>query len=250
MTTIPGHATRSALTACVQSSRPFVRLVWSIPPNPLRHDDLHFGLQPTAGAKMIEIEPRPASVEEIMLVHPRRHVERVRVRSEYGGLLDSGDTAVGPGSYEAALLAAGACLRCVDGVLDGEFKRAFVAVRPPGHHAEPNAAMGFCLFSNTAIAARHAQRNRGVGRIAIVDFDVHHGNGTQAEFQTDPSVLFISLHEDPHTLFPHSGYAWEIGGRPRQGLHPELADGAAQQRCGLLEGNAREGAAPAPQFRA
>jgi len=84
-------------------------------------------------------------------------------------------------------------------------------VRPPGHHAEPERPMGFCMFSNVAMAARHLQRRHGVRRVAIVDFDVHHGNGTQAAYESDPSVLFISLHQDPRTLYPGSGYAWETG---------------------------------------
>jgi acetoin utilization deacetylase AcuC-like enzyme len=93
----------------------------------------------------------------------------------------------------------------------GEVRRAFAAGRPPGHHAEPERAMGFCLFSNIAIGARHLQRAHGVGRVAIVDFDVHHGNGTQACFYDDPSVLFISLHQHPRTCYPGSGHDWETG---------------------------------------
>jgi acetoin utilization deacetylase AcuC-like enzyme len=95
--------------------------------------------------------------------------------------------------------------------MSGKVRRAFAGIRPPGHHAEPNAAMGFCLFCNIAIAARYLQRQHGLGKIAIVDFDVHHGTGTQAAFETDPSVLFISLHQDPRTCYPGTGYADEVG---------------------------------------
>ncbi|HEY8668226.1 MAG TPA: histone deacetylase, partial [Tepidisphaeraceae bacterium] len=102
-------------------------------------------------------------------------------------------------------------LRCCDAVMAGEVRRAFAAVRPPGHHAEPDRAMGFCLFGNVAIAARYLQQRHGLGRIGIVDFDVHHGNGTQAAFEDDPSVLFISMHQHPATLWPRSGHDWEIG---------------------------------------
>jgi acetoin utilization deacetylase AcuC-like enzyme len=102
--------------------------------------------------------------------------------------------------------------------MTGEVRRAFAAVRPPGHHAEPNAAMGFCVFSNVAIATKYAVQKYGLKRVAIVDFDVHHGNGTQAVFQTDPSVLFISMHEDPHTLFPGTGFKWEIGSAEGKGF--------------------------------
>jgi acetoin utilization deacetylase AcuC-like enzyme len=102
--------------------------------------------------------------------------------------------------------------------MSGRVARAFAAVRPPGHHAEPDRAMGFCLFANISIAARYLQRARGVGKIAIVDFDVHHGNGTQAVFESDPSVLFISLHQDPRTCYPGTGYAAEMGTGPGSGF--------------------------------
>lgn len=180
-------------------------------PNPLSSEDLHFDLHLKDPPRLVEIRPRPAEVADILRVHPQRHVDRVRIRCQTGGQLDNGDTVVGHESYEIAMLAAGACLTCVDAVMKGEVARAFAAVRPPGHHAEPNASMGFCLFSNVAIAAKYAQERYRLNRIAIVDFDVHHGNGTQAAFQSDASVLFISVHEDPHLLYPGTGYDWEIG---------------------------------------
>jgi acetoin utilization deacetylase AcuC-like enzyme len=111
----------------------------------------------------------------------------------------------------ALTLAVGSALECCKAVVDRRVKRAFAALRPPCHHAEPDRPMGFCLFSNIAIAARYLQRAAGVGRIAIVDFDVHHGNGTQAAFEDDPTVLFISLHQDPRTCYPGSGYDTEVG---------------------------------------
>jgi acetoin utilization deacetylase AcuC-like enzyme len=95
--------------------------------------------------------------------------------------------------------------------MSGTAKRAFAAVRPPGHHAEPNRPMGFCLFANISIAARYLQQQHGVERVAIVDFDVHHGNGTQAVFEADPSVLFVSLHQSPQTCYPGTGFEWENG---------------------------------------
>jgi acetoin utilization deacetylase AcuC-like enzyme len=125
--------------------------------------------------------------------------------------LDQGDTPVSPRSFEIALLSCGAVLSCCDAVIDGSVRRAFAAVRPPGHHAEPDRSMGFCLFGNVAIAARYLQRRHGVGHVAIVDFDVHHGNGTQAAFEDDPSVLFISIHQHPSTCYPGSGHDWEVG---------------------------------------
>lgn len=186
--------------------------------NPLASEDMHFGISVADPPQLVEIEPYPATAEQLAMVHAPRHVERVRLRCHYGGLLDAGDTVTCPASYEIALLAAGAGLRCVDAVMTGEVRRAFAAVRPPGHHAEPNASMGFCLFNNVALAARHAQRQYGLKRVAIVDFDVHHGNGTQAIFQTDPTVLLASIHEDPNLLFPHTGFDWEIGAGAGRGF--------------------------------
>ena len=156
--------------------------------------------------------PEPADDEALLRVHTAEHIRRIeRVCAAGGGVLDLGDTPVGAASCAVARRAAGAVLRCCDAVMGGQVRRAFAAVRPPGHHAEPDRAMGFCLFSSVAVGARHLQRRHGVGRVAIVDFDVHHGNGTQAAFEDDPTVLFISLHQDPRTLYPGSGHAWEKG---------------------------------------
>jgi len=119
------------------------------------------------------------------------------------------DTVLAPGSAEAALRAAGAGIAAVDAVMHGEVRRVFCAVRPPGHHATPSAAMGFCLFNNVAVAAAHACDKHGLSRVAVVDFDVHHGNGTQAIFDTDPRVMYLSSHQMP--LYPDTGYANERG---------------------------------------
>jgi acetoin utilization deacetylase AcuC-like enzyme len=142
------------------------------------------------------LRPRPATVDEICRVHERAYVERVAELSRgHGG--DMGEEAiVGNGSYEIALLAAGGVICAVDAVLDGVADNAYALVRPPGHHALPAKGMGFCLFGNVAVAVRHAQAARGVGRVAVVDWDVHHGNGTQAVFWEDASVLAVSLHQD------------------------------------------------------
>lgn len=162
------------------------------------------------------LAPRGATNAELVLVHGQRHVERVRsLDVAGGGWADEGfapvpETIVTPGSYEAATHAAGAVLAGVDAVLKGEADAAYCLVRPPGHHATADRAMGFCLFNNVAIAARYAQQRHGLERIAIVDIDVHHGNGTQDIFWDDPSVLYISLHEYP--FYPGSGHWRERGG--------------------------------------
>ena len=150
-----------------------------------------------------------ASVADLERVHPTDHVARLIAASPESGFaqLDA-DTILSPGSLRAARLAAGAVIDAVRAVAEGQTARAFAAVRPPGHHAEPDQSMGFCLFSNVAVAARVAQ-SLGMARVAVVDFDVHHGNGTQAAFQADDSLFFASIHQSP--LYPGTGAASETG---------------------------------------
>lgn len=151
-----------------------------------------------------------AEEEQILSVHSAEHVRFVRDAVARGTrLLDEGDTTVSSASFDVALLAAGGVIAAVDAVMGGLLTNAFCAVRPPGHHAERNRVMGFCLFNNIAVGARHAQSAYGVKRVAIVDWDVHHGNGTQEIFYRDKSVLFISLHQFP--LWPGTGSRDECG---------------------------------------
>ena len=131
------------------------------------------------------------------------------------GYVDSAPTYIVPESFDVALLAAGGAIRAVEAVVGGEAQSAFALVRPPGHHAVPDAPMGFCLFNNVAIAARYAQHYLGIGRVLIVDFDVHHGNGTQDVFYEDPSVLFISTHQE--NIYPYTGRATETGAGAGEG---------------------------------
>ncbi|MGV3580140.1 histone deacetylase family protein [Brevundimonas sp.] len=150
-----------------------------------------------------------AAVADLERIHPAAYVARMIEASPASGLaqLDA-DTVLSPGSVRAARLAAGAAIDAVRAVVEGTTARAFAAVRPPGHHAEPNQAMGFCLFSSVAVAARVAQ-SLGMAKVAVVDFDVHHGNGTQAAFENDPSLFLASIHQMP--LYPGTGAASEIG---------------------------------------
>jgi len=150
-----------------------------------------------------------AAVADLERLHPADHVARLLAAAPDSGLrqLDA-DTVLSPGSVRAARLAAGAVIDAVRAVARGETARAFAAVRPPGHHAEPGTSMGFCLFSNVAVAARVAQ-SEGMARVAVIDFDVHHGNGTQAAFEADDSLFLGSIHQSP--LYPGTGAASETG---------------------------------------
>jgi acetoin utilization deacetylase AcuC-like enzyme len=152
-----------------------------------------------------------ADLEAPRYVHSNRYVDTLEAsRPDHGyAYLDGGDTMMDPTTWEVVLRGVGATVQAVDKVLAGEVQNAFVACRPPGHHAETERAMGFCLFNNISIGARHAQKKYGLTRVAIVDFDVHHGNGTQEIFYSDPSVLYASTHQMP--LFPGTGEADETG---------------------------------------
>ncbi|MEZ5930651.1 MAG: class II histone deacetylase [Alphaproteobacteria bacterium] len=148
------------------------------------------------GRKLTELHPRMATVEELCRLHDAGYVERVRQVSAAGGGSVGETVSIGEGGFEIAALAAGGCLATVDAVLEGRVDKAYALVRPAGHHAEAARGRGFCVFGNTALAALHARVAHGVGRVAIVDWDVHHGNGTEDAFYGDPQVLTISLHQD------------------------------------------------------
>lgn len=160
--------------------------------------------------KLVPIKPRFATEEELLRFHIRDYIDAIHRMSDEGRG-DAGEfTPLGPASYEIALLAAGGLIEAVDAVLDGKVNNAYALVRPPGHHAERDRGRGFCVFGNVVLAVMHAQQVRGLGRIAVVDWDVHHGNGTQQAFWSDPSVLTLSVHQDRYYP-PDSGLADEIG---------------------------------------
>ncbi len=166
-------------------------------------------------AKLVSIPPRAASMDELSAVHAPGYIPYVENFARKGGGWLDADTLLSPGSYNAAIYAAGGLIEAVDGVMRGEVDSAFALVRPPGHHATRWEAMGFCLFNNIAIAAKHALNSHGLERILIVDFDVHHGNGTQDTFYNDPGVLYFSTHQYP--FYPGSGHFDEIGAGPGEG---------------------------------
>jgi acetoin utilization deacetylase AcuC-like enzyme len=207
----------------------------SHPERPSRLTAVVDGLQEAGLAdRLAALAPRPATVDEIAAIHDPGYIRQVEQACDRGDQRLDADTAVCAKSYRVALLAAGGVLAAADAVHAGVVQRAFCTVRPPGHHAERDRAMGFCLFNNVAIAAERFVRN-GLQRVAIVDFDVHHGNGTQHAFERRADVLFISIHEDPRHLYPGTGFAHETGLGPGEGftlnvpMMPGAADGEYQQ---------------------
>jgi len=180
------------------------------PERPERLRALEKAFNDDAFAGLVRTEAPRADEDTILLVHPEAYVERIRRAVPDEGLAHiDADTSVSPKSFEAALTAIGGAIDAVDAVFEGASDNVFVAARPPGHHAETDTAMGFCLFNHVAIAARHAQRAHGAERIAIIDWDVHHGNGTQDIFWQDPTVHYLSSHQMP--LFPGTGAKDETG---------------------------------------
>jgi acetoin utilization deacetylase AcuC-like enzyme len=158
------------------------------------------------------MEVAPIETALLERVHERAYLQRVREACEAEELyIDVPDCTIGRESFEIARLAAGAAVQAVDGVMSGRFVNAFCALRPPGHHAERNRAMGFCLLNNAAIAARRLLDDYALSRVLLLDWDVHHGNGTQHLFEDDPRVFYISLHGHPGILYPGTGYAHERG---------------------------------------
>ncbi len=176
-------------------------------------------------AQLLSVQPYPATIEQIALVHSKDYIGVVRDSCRQGVRMLDMDTQISHNSYEVACLAVGGALAGVDAVIQAEADNVFCAVRPPGHHALPDKAMGFCLFNNVAVAARYAQQEYGLNKVLIIDWDVHHGNGTYDVFAADPSVFYFSIHQFPH--YPGTGRADETGCDKGAGtsLHVPLSAG-------------------------
>jgi acetoin utilization deacetylase AcuC-like enzyme len=180
------------------------------PESPARLRAVLEALEAPEFARLERRDAPEAAIEDLARVHPRLFVERLLAAvPQTGHVAIDADTVMSPASGRAALRAAGAVAAAVDAVVAGEADNAFCAVRPPGHHAEPGRAMGFCLFNNIAVGALRAREVHGLARVAAIDFDVHHGNGTQARFADDPTLFYASTHQSP--LYPGTGAASETG---------------------------------------
>ncbi|MBW1731197.1 MAG: histone deacetylase [Deltaproteobacteria bacterium] len=185
------------------------------PESPRRLEVLYSMIDENFEGKFTEVSPSPAEKEMLLWIHDGSYISRVAATAgkEYVSL--DPDTSTSPGSYEAALLAAGGLCKAISMVMSGQLDNAFAFVRPPGHHAERARAMGFCLFNNVAVGARYAQKENQAERVLIVDWDLHHGNGTQHSFEEDPTVLYFSTHQYPY--YPGSGSLREVGRGEGQG---------------------------------
>ena len=203
------------------------------PERPERLHAIRSRLEETGlGNRLLEIAPRTLEPDWLEKVHTSRHVADVQRRCEQNKrLMDAGDTFICPASFEVGRMAAGAACEAVDAVMDNRADAVFCATRPPGHHAERDRAMGFCLFNNAAVAARYIQAAHRLERILIVDWDVHHGNGTQHIFEEDPTVFYFSAHQYPHyPWFSGSSGETGIGAGKGTNLNAPLPAGAGDEQ--------------------
>jgi len=161
-------------------------------------------------AGLVPVRPEAATLEQVLTVHSREYLQRAEEACRQGErFLDSLDVSISTMSYEIALLACGGCLKLADFLMSGKIQNGYALLRPPGHHAEADQAMGFCIINNVAVLAKYLQKQYGMDKILILDWDVHHGNGTQHTFEEDPSVHYVSLHQYP--FYPGTGHPWETG---------------------------------------
>jgi acetoin utilization deacetylase AcuC-like enzyme len=213
------------------------------PERPARLEAIVQRLQDTGLMKeLVRIHPYEAPLPWIERLHDPEYVKRFKQACEKGfSIFMVPDCGICPESYEIALLSSGGVMAGVEAVMKGLVQNAFCAVRPPGHHAERNRALGFCFFNNVALAAMYLLENFGLQRVAIIDWDVHHGNGTQHLFEEDPRVFYLSLHEDPHTCYPGTGFHKERGKGPGKGttLNLPLPEGSGDKE--YLQALKREG---------
>lgn len=207
------------------------------PESPERLEALHRHLDSAGVAQMlIPVTPDYPDDGEILRVHDPAYLRKLEMACRRGDLaLDEEDTYLDRNSYATALLSAGGAIAGADAVASGTADRAFCAIRPPGHHATRSEGMGFCLLNNAAVATRHLQNRHGIARVMIVDWDVHHGNGTQEIFLEDPSVFYFSIHENPSFLYPGTGRRWETGRGAGEGttLNAPMPPGAGDEEYRL-----------------
>jgi acetoin utilization deacetylase AcuC-like enzyme len=206
----------------------FVEHVMS-PGHPESPDRLRSALRSFKSVELLDnpkvnlLTPQKASLDKIHPIHEERYLEGIRAKSEKGGGFFTSDTAVNAHTYNAALLAAGGGIEAVDRIMLGDSDNAFLLCRPPGHHAEYERAFGFCFINNIAVAAKHLLNEYDIQRIMIIDYDAHHGNGTQRSFYSSNKVVYVGLHQDGRTLFPGSGFPDEIGKDDGEGYTINLA---------------------------
>lgn len=189
----------------------------SHPESPKRIETIHRIIERKIAFPFLKIEPRTASEEEIQWIHTRAYLDSIKNTAGKDKVKLDSDTATNAKSYQTALLAAGGVLKGIDLIMDGKIKNCFAPVRPPGHHAEATRAMGFCLFNNIAIGAEYLLRKHHLNKILIVDWDIHHGNGTQNAFYQRDDVLYFSIHQSPH--YPGTGHWSETGIEKGEGFN-------------------------------
>lgn len=207
------------------------------PEHPTRLQAVQAAFSRMPQEKLVPIVPRAASVEDLQLNHPLSYIEWIQTQVEQGMPRLDMDTQICAESFDVSLHAVGGALHGLDRIVAGDFPRAFFAIRPPGHHAETNKAMGFCLFNNIAIAARHLLQRHRMSRVAIFDFDIHHGNGTMNSFYDDPAVFYASIHQWP--LFPGTGLPSEQGSGMARGTTLNMPHGAGAGNTEYLESTQR-----------
>ncbi len=221
------------------------------PERPDRLKAIHKNLQESGLLELVvPIPPYAAPLKWVERLHDPDYIRRFQEACAQGkNIFEVADCGISKESYDIALLAAGGVMAAADAVMGGQVENAFCAVRPPGHHAERDRALGFCFFNNVAIGAIYLLENFGLERVAIVDWDVHHGNGTQHLFEADPRVFYVSLHEDPQYCYPGTGYRRETGKGPGQGFTLNLPFPPRSEDSDYLEALKKEALPRLQEFK-